>query len=715
MAITGGPTVTLRFKGDADDLHRTVDGIKATVAGLGATMGGLAAGVGIFGALGAAASATVVAVAAVPLAFAGLGIAAAAQTEEVKTRFKGMWESLVAQTTEMAKPIQFELMNVADMIEASFSRIAPSLTRIFEMTAPHIRIFTEGLLGLIERAMPGFEVAISRATPLVQSFSGGLATLGEGIGGFFAALTEGTPGAVEGMNALFLLTKDLLIYLGQLVGALANSLGPAFRDLEPSLMAIVRALGDGLLRIAQALAPYIGELGRNIADFLTAALNAALPVVEAIIPLLAEFGSMILESVTPILRDLGPVLADVVRALADGLRPVIPVVRDAFREMTPVIREIAEQAGPLLAEIIRALAPLFLELVRSALELTKALLPVIPPLLEMANNAMPLVAGVIRDVLIPIVQFLTREFVGLIDYGQKIIERFGELSVRWRTYWDEIKAAFADANAKIRAGIDSFVSLGETARKHWDAMYQAIKGKIEEIVAWAVNFPQRIIDAIMGYVTRFRDAGAALIEGFSQGIESKAERAKEAGIVAVGATESVFPQSPPPEGPFAGSGWTYFRGQSLIEGFIEGIRTAAPRLYNAVTDVMGRAQISMNDLGSAAQELLNHLGKGGALAEDFSFAGMSANLGKVNDQLAAMFQAAGGGGAGQLRDWASKMFGLVQAEDLSWVKGGFYGGGGAAAAGPLAMQLQVSPGADNALSSMLMQLVRTGQLQLARA
>jgi phage-related protein len=714
MALTGGPTVTLRFKGDADDLHRTVDGIRGAITGLGGMMAGLGAGVGIFGALGAAASATVVAVAAVPLAFAGLGIAAAAQTEEVKTRFKGMWESLVAQTTEMAKPIQAELMNTANQIEAAFNRIAPSLGRIFEMTAPHIRIFTDGLTGLIERAMPGFETAISRATPLVMSFSAGLGTLGEGIGGFFAALTEGTPGAVAGMDALFTLTKDLLIYLGQLVAALANSLGPAFRDLEPSLMAIVRALGDGLLRIAQALAPYIGELGRNIADFLTAALNAALPVVEAIIPLLAEFGSMILESVTPILRDLGPVLADVVRALAEGLKPVIPVIRDAFREMSPVMHEIAEQAGPLLKAIIEALAPLFLELVRTALELTKALLPVIPPLLEMANNAMPLLKGVIQDVLIPVIQWLTREFVGLIDYGVKIIQTFGDLSVRWRTYWDEIKAAFADADAKIRAGIEGFVRLPEIARQHWDAMYQAIKGKIEEIVAWAVNFPQRIIDAIMGYIDRFRNAGASLMQSFADGINSKAEAAKDAAGNVVGGTESLFPQSPPPEGPFAGSGWTYFRGQSLIDGFIEGIRAAAPQLYNAITDVLGKAQLSMGEIAGAASELLTHISRGGSLFEDLSFSGMSGTLAKYNDQLAQMFAAAGGGGPEQLKAWAAKMFGLTQAEDLSWVRAGFYGGGSGGSGGG-ALQLQVAPGADSALASMLMNLVRTGQLQLARA
>jgi len=684
MALTGGPTVTLRFKGDADDLHRTVAGVRTAVAGLATAGVGLAGTVGVVGALGAAASAAVVSVAALPAAFLGIGIAAAAQTEQVKTRFTAMKDHVVAETTRLAAPIQAELLHTADSVEAAFNRIAPSLGRIFEMTAPHLKIFTDGVTSLVERAMPGFETAIANATPLVGAFARGLDYLGTGIGNFFAELSYGTPGAVKGMDALFKLTRDLLVYLGHLVGQLANSLGPAFAALEPSIMVVVRALGEGLLSIVQTLAPYVGTLGRSIAEFLTAALDAAIPVVNAILPLLAEFGGMLMDSVTPILRELGPVLAEVVRELADGLRPVIPVVAAAFREMTPTILEIARDAGPLLAEIIRVLAPLFLELVSGALDLTNALLPVIPPLLEMANNAMPLVAGVIKDVLIPVIKWLVTEFVGLIDYGVKIAESFADLSVRWRTYWDEIKAAFADADAKIRAGIEGFASLGETARRHWDAMYQAIKGKIEEIVAWAADFPRRIIDAIMAYVQRFYDAGASLIQGFADGIASKAETAKEAGIVTVQGVDAVFPQSPPPEGPFAGSGWTYYRGQSLIDGFVEGVRAAAPQLYAQITSVVGQAQGLMAAVGEVAQRVMS----GGQIFEDFSYQGMSANLARYNDMISKAVQ-------GAKVNWDPRT------------------GSGSASMGGL--ELKVAPGADSALSSMLMNLVRTGQLQLARA
>ena len=725
MAV-GGPTVTLNFRGDADQLKREIKSIGIAVAGVAGT-------VGVLGGIGAAASAAVVSVAALPAAFLGIGIAAAAQSEQVKTAFTQMKDHVVAETQRLAKPIEAELLRTANSIEAAFNRIAPSLGRIFEMAAPHLRMFTDGVIALVENAMPGFETAIRNAGPLVDSFSRGLGTLGTGIGQFFAELTKGTPGAVAGMDALFKLTQELLQYLGQLAANLANVLGPAFAQLEPSIMTVVRALGDGLLRIAEALAPHIGRLGHDIAELLVAALDALLPVVEAVVPLLAEMASVMMEALTPILRELGPVLAVVAKELADGLRPVIPVVAQAFRDMAPVIAEIAREAGPLLAEVIRTLAPLFLELVKGALELTKALLPVIPPLLEMANNAMPLVAGVINDVVIPAVKFLVTEFKGLIDYGVKIAESFAQLSQRWRTYWDEIKAAFADANAKITAGIDSFMGLAEKARTHWNAMYEAIKERITAIIAevktfperittaigdlasalvekgrafingflegakaafqavldWVKNLPNMVMEAIGDTSKTLYNSGASLIDGFNKGMESKVQDARAAGHVAVDAASNPFPQSPAKEGPFSGTGWTFPRGQSLINGFIDGIQSMVPQLKSKVLEVMGEAQ----GLMSAGQELYERFKSGQPIMEDLSWHGMSANMGKYNDQLM--------GYADQIR------------------KGGTFSAPGIGSAtvspGAQKIELAVAPGADSALSSMLMNLVRTGQLQLQKA
>ena len=590
------------------------------------------------------------------------------------------------------------------------------------------------MIALVENAMPGFETAIRNAGPLVDSFSRGLGTLGTGIGSFFAELTKGTPGAVAGMDALFKLTQELLTYLGQLAANLANVLGPAFAALEPSIMTIVRALGDGLLRIAEALAPHIGRLGNDIANLLTAALDALLPVVEAILPFLAEFASIIMEGLTPVLRELGPVLATVARELVEGLRPILPVIVEHFKAMAPIMIEIGRTAGPLLADIIRTLAPLFLELVKATAELVQAIAPLIPPILELARNAMPVLAGVINDVVIPAIKFLVTEFVGLIDYGVKLAESFAQLSQRWRTYWEEIKAAFADANAKITAGIEGFARLPEIARQHWDAMYQAIKTKITEIVAEVKTFPQRATEAIgnmaealvakgrefiNGFLQGAKDAfqavldwvaqipsmvlgaigdtsktlynsGASLIDGFNKGIESKVAASREAGLVAVDAASNPFPQSPAKEGPFSGTGWTFPRGVSTIQGFIDGIMSMVPQLKAQVSSIMGEAQSMITQVQSQVRSAMSD--PMGAL--NSILPSLPPELTKYADQAKALASGAIAKGG----TWSDPRFGSATV-----------------APGGQKIELQVAPGADSALSSMLMNLVRTGQLQLQKA
>jgi hypothetical protein len=275
MAL-GGPTVTLNFKGDADQLKREIKSIGVAVAGVAGTVGAL-------GAIGAAASATVVAVAAVPAAFLGIGIAAAAQTDIVKNRFGELKDHVMNAMVPMTASIQGQLLIMADKVTAAFDRMRPMLTEIFKLSSQALAPLSDGLIALVENALPGFRTAIQNSQPLVEAFGRGLGTLGTGVGQFFAELSKGTPGAVQGFDALMKLTKDLLIYLGQLVAQLANSLGPAFAALEPSLMQVVKALGDGLLSIIQTLAPYVGTLGRDIANLLTAALDAMLPVVNALL------------------------------------------------------------------------------------------------------------------------------------------------------------------------------------------------------------------------------------------------------------------------------------------------------------------------------------------------------------------------------------------------------------------------------------------------
>lgn len=606
MAV-GGPTVTLHFRGDTDHLRREIAGIGTAIAGIGI-------GVGVLGGLGAAASVAVAAIAAIPAAFLGIGIIAAAQSERVKAAFTGLKDHVIAETRRLAAPIEGELVRVADLLRAAFDRLRPALGEAFAAAAPMITRLTQGIIALVEGAMPGLLTAMRAAGPVVDALARGLGWLGEGIGGFFAALSAGVPGAVVGLDALFTLVRDLLVYLGQLIAQLANALAPVFARLAPVVMDVVRAIGDALMPVVVALAPLAGDLA-----------------------------GMLGEVLVPVLGALGAILRPVAEALATGLRPVIPVITQAFRELTPVMMQIAQQAGPLLAEIIIALAPLVLELVRTLAALLKASLPLIPPLLELARNVLPIFAGVIRDVVVPVLAWLTQELIKFVAPLQQWYNEFAVASRSLRTAWDDIKRVSSDGVSRIRADIDSLRALPDTMRRWWDGMLAAVRAKGEEILAWVRGFPGRIVAALGDVGRSLYDSGARMLQGFADGVRAQAAAVTDSVRGVVSNVRGLFPGSPAKWGPFSGSGYTYESGMAMIRDFARGIMRAAPELSGIAQTALRGARVTATGF----------TGAGGTIAAS------APGVGKV--------------------------------------------------------ELRVAPGADTALSSMLMSLVRTGQLQLVRA
>jgi hypothetical protein len=177
-----------------------------------------------------------------------------------------------------------------------------------------------------------------------------------------------------------------------------------------------------------------------------------------------------------------------------------------------------------------------------------------------------------------------------------------------------------------------------------------------------------VLQAIGDTSRTLYQSGASLIDGFNQGIESKVEASKAAGYSAVDAASTPFPQSPAKEGPFSGGGWTYFRGQSLIDGFVEGIGSMWGKVNSVINSGLGGVSGQINSAMSQIQSAIGGLGLNTASIMNLA---RNATVG--------------------------------------------IGPGGAVHASAAGMELRVAPGADGALSSMLMNLVRTGQLQLARA
>lgn len=547
MALAGGPTVTLIFKGDTKDLERSIERVQAAVTAVGL------AGAGIAGVAAAGSAAAALAIAGLPLLFAGIGIAAAAQSEKVKAAFTSLKDHVVAQAQAMAAPFEPILIGIANKAQATFDRIGPSLSRIFSDVAPMVDRLADAVLKFVEGAMPGFEKAIDNAKPVIDALARGIERMGPAIGDFFTKISEQSGPAAKAMDGLF----DVITWL-------------------------IGVLGDALafcLRWQDVLIP----LGLTIA----------------------------------------------------GFAATIKIVSAAIKAW---------------------------EVAQIALNLAMSLNPIGAVVLAIATLA----AGAIycythfqtfRDVVDSVWAGIKTAFTAGVDWVKNAFQWFNDLPGRMSDWFGRAKdAAVAKLNELViwvRGLPTGFVNaIGDLGHILYDSgaklitgLWDGAKAILEAVIRWVADLPRMIVTAIGDTSKTLYNSGASLIQGFNDGINSQAEAAKNAAGNVVGGTDALFPQSPAKEGPFSGGGWTFYRGQSLIQGFIEGIEDMGPKLADIARSALQGASVAVSGFGSP--------GAGGAVSAS------SPSLGRL--------------------------------------------------------QLQVAPGADSALSSLLMNLVRTGQLQLQRA
>ncbi|MFH8369202.1 hypothetical protein [Streptomyces sp. NPDC018031] len=116
-----------------------------------------------------------------------------------------------------------------------------------------------------------------------------------------------------------------------------------------------------------------------------------------------------------------------------------------------------------------------------------------------------------------------------------------------------------------------------------------IKEKLKAAVDWVRGLPQRAKTALGDLSKKLWNSGVALIQGFIDGIVSKAQDLynKVAGVV--GKVRDLWPFSPAKDGPFSGKGWVLYSGRSIGEAMAAGLEQRQHLVQRAAQDMMSTA------------------------------------------------------------------------------------------------------------------------------
>lgn len=497
------------------------------------------------------------------------------------------------------------LIQIGAAAGPSFERLTAAGGRAFEgLSAKMTKAFESGAMeDAIERAVDLLK-QLGRIIGNVGAALGSLFTAADASGAGFLGTLESLTGALAdafasdevqaGLRAIFSVMSTLAETAAPLLVSALKAIAPVFAALGPPVETLVEALGEALGPVIEALGPVLEAaavaLGAMVTAFapllpiigeLVAALLPALtPLLEGIgelftmvAPLVEQLAGVLGEALMPVFAALVPVVEPIVQMLLTLAEAILPILTSLITELAPVVTSLAET----FAELLVALAPVIADLGLLVADILVALTPVLIPIIELIAQLATLMADelamVITTVVIPALNavsaLLRGDFSEAWEYAKEFVRGVvGTIARRVGELPGKVWDALSDLAGKLR---DRMSDAG-------DRMKAAAGIKIAEVVTKVEALPGKAKAALGDLGSRLYSSGRSLLQGFIDGVKSKIQGIKDAVSDAVSAARDFFPFSPAKEGPFSGSGWTLHSGRSLVEGFREGIADQLPAL-----------------------------------------------------------------------------------------------------------------------------------------
>lgn len=391
---------------------------------------------------------------------------------------------------------------------------------------------------------------------------------------------------------------DALAQLGRVAGNIGEIIGNVFGAAQVSgdgLFASLEKVTEALANVtaSQGFQDALGaliELGTELVDavlpILTEAFNALLPVIEILAPPLQELIRVLGEELLGIIPELQPVLIEMAGAFVAIVEAVIPLI--------PPLINIIEQILPLLIFFFRGVAEIVENVVAPALTVLVGGLSI---LVEAFND---MAGDTLRDFVIPIIQ----TFVALLNGDMRSAQETAAGVTR--RLIESQKAAWTDGLASVARFVYNFgVSLITGSDSAARGFLARVRDMIGEFGRFLGQMPGIARQQLAGMGRVLVSSGAALIRGFIDGMLSQISGIRSAASSLVSAARDFFPSSPAKKGPFSGTGWTLYSGRATAEAFADGLRSRSRDVQSALNGLFFEPNLSGASLAGAAGATLN--------------------------------------------------------------------------------------------------------------
>ncbi len=498
--------------------------------------------------------------------------------EKIFGSFKG--QNPFAPLTSAAKTVSAGL---SATVGGAVSRLAGRFSPLASAGKVAFATIGSAALKVSSGALKGFGAAVNGVGAAIGKIGGIASQLGV-TGAIFTGLTAGfqtlfklDPSQMVGKFDEWQKSLDnTLTGIQPKLPAMASAFASALPQMVASITAALPGIANALMSVGQTLAPAL----MTILPQITQAFS---DVFDQLPGFIATYGQPMLEAFGSLFATLAGQIPSLMTSLGQALITGVQVAFSAISDNSAAIAGFISGFGASLASGLQTLgATVVAALPSIGQSIATALPTLIPALMSALTSVITSLAAALPGIAVAIINQLPAIIgglaTGIVNSLPTLINAFTSVATSIAANFPRIFMAVALAVPAIIANIARpFAGLGG------------------RILGYIRGIPGQIIGLFAGAGSWLVDSGAALMNGFKQGILNAVESVKGAVKGALQKVRDFFPFSPAKVGPFSGSGYTSVSGEHLMRDFGKAIGAQGAFVRGQVDSVLGSLDFDQID------------------------------------------------------------------------------------------------------------------------
>ena len=358
--------------------------------------------------------------------------------------------------------------------------------------------------------------------------------------------------------------------------AMADTFASALPRMVASVTTALPGIADTLISVGQTLAPMLMTILPQISQAFSD-MFAQLP------GFIATYGQPILKAFGSLFATLATQIPSLMTSLGQALAAGVQAAFNTISDNSTAIAGFVSGFGASLAAGLQTLGATIVAALPSIGQSIATMLPtLIPTLMSAITSVISSLAAALPGIAVAIINQLPAIIGGL---ATGIVNGLPTLINAFISVATSIAANLPHIFMAVALAVPAII--GNIARPFAD-----LGGRILDYIG---SIPSQIMGLFAGAGSWLLDSGAALMNGFKQGVLNAVEGVKNAVKGALQKVRDFFPFSPAKVGPFSGSGYTSVSGEHLMRDFGKAIGAQGAFVRGQVDGVLGSLDFDQID------------------------------------------------------------------------------------------------------------------------